>query len=130
MNKKEIITSIEHLSDLSKILSDLLTKIGLKDVTYLEPNLISAIEESHLRIIHHLFYVTMSELGGKVPQVSADLKKYANENSTITIVSSNPKKISSYFQEWIKSNTGKTFGGFWGQIELIGQIDKHLPDYW
>lgn len=130
MNKKEIITSIEHLSDLSKILSDLLTKIGLKDVTYLEPNLISALEESPLRIIHHLFYVTMSELGGKVPQVSADLKKYANENSTITVVSSNPKKISSYFQEWIKSNTGKTFGGFWGQIELIGQIDKHLPDYW
>ncbi|QLE00936.1 NACHT domain-containing protein [Galbibacter sp. BG1] len=72
----------------------------------------------------------MSELSGKVELIKTQLKDCIKENDEIIVVSSHGKKISKYFQSWLRSELKTDKVHFWEESDLIKLVDKHLPEYW
>lgn len=130
MKKRETLDRIKSVNELVPLMINICESSGLKDVKLLSENVLSASEKGALRITSHKFILTLSELGGKVPQISDIIKEHTDLTDEITIVTNNPKKISEYFQAWIVQESGTSKINFWNQTEIISQIDNCLPDYW
>jgi len=130
MNKKETIENIKDVNSLIAVVTNLCEKIGLTDVNRISESVLSAVEKGALKDKTHKFVVTLSELGGKVQPILDICKKYCVADDEVVIISSNQKKISEYFQNWIKEETKSNKYDFWNQEALLTAIDKHLPEYW
>jgi len=130
MTKIETIRNIKDINSLTAVMINIAEKSGLKDVVKSSENIISCSEIGAFKRKEIKIICTLSELSGKVPQISINIKQYSNEDNDIIIVSSHKKKISEYFKSWIKKDTNTTKIEFWGEDDLIKSIDRLLPDYW
>ncbi|WP_461640206.1 NACHT domain-containing protein [Labilibaculum euxinus] len=130
MKKIESLQNIKDVNSLGQIIMDISKITGLKNITKIGNNIISAEEESKFKNKILKFILTLSELKSKVPQIAEIIKKEIADTDEIIILTTNKKEISKYFKEWIIKETGTTKIDFWNQSELISYIDKYLPHYW
>lgn len=130
MKKRETLDRIESIKELVQVIKTICENSGLSEVKLFSENVLSATEKGALKITVHKFILTLSELGGKVPQILEVIKSQTQITDEITIVTNHPKKISEYFQKWIMKESGTNKINFWSQTDIINQIDNYLSDYW
>lgn len=135
--KKEKLNQIADIDSLATIIIELLEKIGLLSIKRISKSILFAVEEAPLGSKNVYFFLTLSELNGKVEPIKElveeeQKKLFLKDKSTIEkacIISTN-KKISNYFQDWIKKETNIQDFNFWAREDLIKLIDKNLPEHW
>ncbi len=125
--------TVQHLIDIQSLVTlvfKICEKLGLRDINAIDKYVLSATEESALGNRSIKIICTLSELGGKVELIKDLIKKYALPEDDIIVVSSNKKKISKYFKIWLSEELRTDKITYWEEVNIIGLIDQHLPEYW
>lgn len=127
---KKTLKDISDVRSLVVLVTKVCEKLGLKDIKSINQYMFSASEQTALghRIIK--VFCTLSELGGKVHLILDELKENIEVNDEIIVVSSNKKKISKYFQDWLKTELKTDKITFWEETFLVQLVDEYLPEYW
>lgn len=129
MNKNGIIEAINKESDLSKLIEDLLVRMGLENVIRISDNLIEATQKTPLKNQKIFFLVTLSELNGKVPAIDERIKNITAKYDQLYIVTSNAK-LSNYFQDWLNSENQNTVIEYWSKKDVIDNVNEYYEDFW
>lgn len=129
MSKKSV-AQLNDNGSLKTLVIRLCEKLGLKNISTINEYVISAIEQSPLGKRSHIIVCTLSELNGKVELLKDLIKEHATNEDEIIVVSSNKKKISNYFKEWLKKELKTDKISFWDEQYLVDLIDVNLPEYW
>ncbi|MBC9798243.1 NACHT domain-containing protein [Sinomicrobium weinanense] len=127
---KNTLTNLPDIQSLVTLVIKICKKLGLNDIKSINESILTATEDSALGHRDLKIICTLSELGGKVELIKTQLKDCIKENDEIIVVSSHGKKISKYFQDWLKSELKTDKILFWEESYLIELVDKHLPEYW
>ncbi|SHJ42530.1 NACHT domain-containing protein [Flavobacterium haoranii] len=128
--RKKTVKNIPDIQSLVTLVTKIAEKLGLNEIKSINQYMLSATEDSALGHRDIKILCTLSELGGKLQLILDQLKENIIPNDEIIVVSSNEKKISNYFKNWLKEelNTDKII--FWEESFLVQLVDKHLPEYW
>lgn len=129
MNKDGIIETIDKVGDFSKLIEDLLIRMGLKNVIRLSDNLIEATQETALKNQKIFFIVTLSELNGKVVAIDERIKNIRFKYDQLYVVTSNGK-LSKYFKDWLNGENQNTVIEYWNKVKVIDNIDIYYEDFW
>ncbi|MBG6129530.1 nucleoside-triphosphatase THEP1 [Aquimarina sp. EL_43] len=129
MNKNSIIDTIDKVGDLSKLIEDLLVKMGLENVNRVSENLIEATQKTALKNQKIYFLITLSELNGKVEVLDERIKKINSKYDQLYVVTSNGK-LSNYFKDWLNDENPKAVIEYWSKKEVIDNINDYYEDYW
>ncbi|MCM4172400.1 NACHT domain-containing protein [Arenibacter sp. TNZ] len=124
---------LEHIKDTESLVAltaKLIEQIGFKAINIIDQNTLEAYEEGIVSERLFKFFCFLSELGGKVQVVLDKIKAGYNEGDNIILISTHRKKISPYFQAWIKKEIGTDKIDFWNSETFSKTLDKHLPEYW
>ncbi|MCZ2477680.1 hypothetical protein G9H58_06370 [Aquirufa antheringensis] len=127
---KKTLKEIPDIQSLTMLISKISQKLGLDDIKSINQFVISASEHTALGHRDIKILCTLSELGGKVQLILEQLKEIVKSNDEIIIVTSSEKKISIYFQKWLKDEMKTDKITFWNDTTLVELVDKHLPEYW
>lgn len=127
---KKTLKHIPDIQSLTTLLTKIGEKLGLNDIESINEYVLSASHDTALGHRDTKVICTLSELRGKVQLVLAQIKEHVKENDEIIVVSSHEKKISSYFQNWLREELKTDKILFWGEAYLVKLVDKHLPEYW
>jgi hypothetical protein len=127
---KKTTAQIADIQSLVTLVTKISEKLGLQEIETIDEHVISASETGALGNRTYKIVCTLSELGGKVELIKDLIEEFAEGSDEIIIVSSHGKKISKYFREWIKKELNTDKIKFWEEVDIIGLIDTHLPDYW
>ena len=76
MNKKKLLSNIQNIEQLNKLLEDILKLMKLKNVRRNKTNLITAYEKGVMEEKSIIFLTTLSELNGKLELIKLKLKHY------------------------------------------------------
>ncbi len=126
---KHTVTNIVDIASLITLVVSVCEKLGLKKISTINEYVISASEQSAFGIRPYIIICTLSELNGKVELVKDLIQEFAQKDENLIVVSSD-KKISNYFQTWLKKELKTDKINFWNEEELVRLIDEHLPEYW
>ena len=129
MSKKNL-KDIPDIQSLVALVTNIVDRLGLKDIKSISQYMLSASEDTALGHRDIKILCSLSELGGKVQMILEQLKENIKPNDEIIIVTSNEKKISNYFQNWLKEELKTDKITFWEESLLVQLVDKHLPEYW
>lgn len=129
MSKKSI-AQLEDNQSLITLVSKICEKLGLINITIISEYVITATEESALGHRSYKIVCTLSELNGKVDLIKELIKENLELGDDIIVVSSNKKKISKYFKEWLIKELKTDKIAFWEETDLVNLVDIHLPEYW
>ncbi len=124
---------LEHIKDTESfitLIAKLVEKIGFKEVKIIDQYTIIAIEESIVNNRPFKLYCFLSELNGKIPFVLDTIKEKHTKDDNVIIISSHRKKISEYFQDWLKKSLSTDKLDFWNSNTVAETLDKYLPEYW
>lgn len=127
---KNTLKDIPDIQSLVTLVTKICEKLGLNEIKTINQYMLSATEDSVLGHRDIKILCTLSELGGKVQVILDQLKENIKHNDEIIIISSNEKKISKYFRNWIKEELRTDKINFWEESSLVELVDKHLPEYW
>lgn len=127
---KKTLKDIPDIQSLVTLVMKIGEKLGLNNIKSINQYMLSASEDTALGHRDIKIICTLSELGGKVQLILDQLRKNAKENDDIIVVSANEKKISNYFQKWLKEELRTDKIIFWSETTLVGLVDKNLPEYW
>lgn len=130
MGEKYRLEHIEDSESLITITAKILEEIGFKEVKIFNQYTIFAIEEGIVNDRPFKVYCFLSELNGKIPFVIDAIKESYEKGDNVYVVSSHKKKISNYFQDWVKSTIETDKVDFWDSTTISKAIDKYLPEYW
>lgn len=129
MNKEKILSEVKSIEEFNKLLEDILIKLKLTDVERMHNNTLIATEKSAMGKRTILFMTTLSVLNGKVLSIKEEIQLIKKYYDIICIITSS-KKISKYFQKWIKQELPDKSFIFWSSSDLIIKIDENYPDFW
>lgn len=127
---KKTLKNIPDIQSLVTLVMKLGERLGLNEIKSINQYMLSASEHTALGYRDIKILCTLSELGGKVQLILEQLKESIKLNDEIIVVSSNEKKISNYFQKWLRNELKTDKITFWEESFLVQLIDKHLPEYW
>ncbi len=127
---KKTLSNIPDIQSLVTLVAKISGKLGLNEIKPINQYMLSASEDSALGHRDIKIICTLSELGGKVQLILEQLKENIKPNDEIIVVSSNDKKISNYFQNWLKEELKTDKIIFWDEPFLVKLVDKHLSEYW
>lgn len=128
--KQKKIEEINNINDLLSLVSELLDKMKLDNISILENNVIKGKVITALKERNTHFILTLSELNGKVISIGDMVNKVKEGTDDIVIITSN-RKLSNYFEKWIKEDYCNFPNiDFWANKQLVEFIDKYLPTYW
>ncbi len=127
---KKTLKDIPDIQSLTTLVTKIGAKLGLDKIESINQYLLSASLDTALGHRNVKIVCTLSELGGKVQLVRDQLKENLVQNDEIIVVSSNEKKISNYFQNWLKEELKTDKITFWSEVYLVELVDKHMPEYW
>ncbi len=127
MNKNSIIDTIDKVGDFSKLIEDLLVKMGLENVNRVSENLIEATQKTALKNQKIYFLITLSELNGKVEVLDERVKKINTKYDQLYVVTSNGK-LSNYFKDWLNDENPKAVIEYWSRKEVIDNINDYYED--
>lgn len=125
--KIRTIDSISDIDELASLIIDILEQLGVHEIKRIANNVITAVEKSPLEERKMYFFLTLSELNGKVNTIRDLIGQYQVEHAYI--VSTN-KKISNYFLKWLKGETKIENIKSWAREDIIKLIDDNIPDFW
>lgn len=124
---------LEHIKDTESLVAltaKLIEQIGFKAVKILDQNTLQATEEGIVSQRSFKIYCFVSELNGKVQVVLDKITETYNEGDDVILISTHKKKISQYFQDWLKKELQTDKIDFWGSQAFSDKLDKHSPEYW
>lgn len=128
--KKEKINSIIDINILSSLVVELLKKLNLNNIKRVSKEIIYAEEKTSLKTRNTFFFVTLSELSGKIPTIKQLIESVELKNIDNAYIITSHKRLSNYFKDWIKAETKIANIEFWSRDELIEFIDENMPEYW
>lgn len=126
---KNTVSNLNNTQSLITLISKILEKQGLNNINALDDYIISADENSVFGKRPYSIVCTLSELNGKVQFIKEKIESQPKDNNFI-VVSSNKKKISNYFKDWLQKELRTDKIDFWEETKIIELIDKYLPEYW
>lgn len=127
---KKTLKDIRDIQSLVTLTTNICQKLGLNEIKTINQYMLSASEDTALGHRDIMILCTLSQLGGKVQLILDQLKDSIKSNDEIIVVSSNEKKISNYFKNWLKEELKTDKITFWEESFLVQLVDKHLPEYW